>query len=509
MGLRHVIVLAAALTAVGTALFLYKWLVIGLPLTAGARAAAWDVEAQIRFSARGRPVKVSAFIPRDSAGMHVFDQRFVAPGYGLSASTAGPNRQVVLATRAAQGRQVIHIRFIVNRLATPEPAPRRVTARPEPAGLEGARLLAGQELLQAARSRSADERTLVAALMRAIAAPRPSDAVRELLGRAPTPARRVDAAVNVLSLAGIAARRVNGVDLAGPSKNVTFVSWLEALAGGRWTGFSAETGEPELPESYLPWWRGAQPLVSVEGARVPDLRVSFIELEEQTLDRILAQAGAGQSELVRFSLFGLPLGTQYVYKVLMVVPLGVFLLVILRNVIGIYSLGTFMPVLIALAFRETNLGWGLVLFTGIVSTGLLFRFYLERLNLLLVPRLAAVLIFVVLFMAASSVVTNQLGFERGISVALFPMVIMTMTIERVSVLWDERGPFQAILQALGALVIASLCYLVMTQPAIEYLFFTFPELHLLVLAATLMIGRYSGYRLLELERFRALAQGAR
>ncbi len=49
----------------------------------------------------------------------------------------------------------------------------------------------------------------------------------------------------------------------------------------------------------------------------------------------------------------------------------------------------------------------------------------------------------------------------------------------------------------------------MTQPAIEYLFFTFPELHLLVLAATLMIGRYSGYRLLELERFRALAQGAR
>ena len=147
-------------------------------------AAAVSAVSNPACAAR-RPVKVSAFIPRDSAGMHVFDQRFVAPGYGLSASTAGPNRQVVLATRAAQGRQVIHIRFIVNRLATPEPAPRRVTARPEPAGLEGARLLAGQELLQAARSRSADERTLVAALMRAIAAPRPSDAARGPAARAP------------------------------------------------------------------------------------------------------------------------------------------------------------------------------------------------------------------------------------------------------------------------------------------------------------------------------------
>ena len=55
-----------------------------------------------------------------------------------------------------------------------------------------------------------------------------------------------------------------------------------------------------------------------------------------------------------------------------------------------------VPVLIALAFRETALVAGIVLFVVVVGFGLLVRFYLERLRLLLVPRLTAILILVVL-----------------------------------------------------------------------------------------------------------------
>ena len=44
---------------------------------------------------------------------------------------------------------------------------------------------------------------------------------------------------------------------------------------------------------------------------------------------------------------------------------------------------------------------------------------------------------------------------------------------------------------------------------LQHLFFVFPELILCVLAATILLGRYTGYRLLELKRFKALAtQGA-
>jgi hypothetical protein len=41
---------------------------------------------------------------------------------------------------------------------------------------------------------------------------------------------------------------------------------------------------------------------------------------------------------------------------------------------------------------------------------------------------------------------------------------------------------------------------------IEHLVFVFPELLLLVIVATLLMGRYTGYRLLELRRFRAFAK---
>ncbi|HVF33690.1 MAG TPA: 7TM domain-containing protein, partial [Candidatus Saccharimonadia bacterium] len=131
---------------------------------------------------------------------------------------------------------------------------------------------------------------------------------------------------------------------------------------------------------------------------------------------------------------------------------------------------------------------------------------LERLRLLLVPRLTAVLILVVLLMALVSVVSNKLGIEIGLSVALFPMIIMTMTIERMSIAWEERGPAHAIREAVGSLIIASLAYLVMTWERVEHLVFVFPELLLVLFAITLLIGRYSGYRLVELFRFRALAR---
>ncbi len=208
--------------------------------------------------------------------------------------------------------------------------------------------------------------------------------------------------------------------------------------------------------------------------------------------------------LLAYSLFSLPLSTQQVYRIILTVPIGVFLLTVLRNVIGLRTFGTFMPVLIAIAFRETHVLWGVFLFSIVVSIGLLARLYLENLRLLVVPRLASVLIVVVLTMAGISIVSNQLGLQRGLSVALFPMVIMTMTVERMSVTWDERGPAQMLQLGISSLAVAALAHLIMVNAYVEHLCLVFPELLLVVLAGTLLLGRYSGYRLLDLLRFKAL-----
>src|SRR5690606_26599027 len=248
---------------------------------------------------------------------------------------------------------------------------------------------------------------------------------------------------------------------------------------------------------------GERPVLALEGDVPATLEFSIgrnladaIAIAERRLE-------VRNADLVRYSLLSLPLQAQETYRILLMVPIGAFIMLLLRNLVGVKTYGTFMPVLIALAFRETALVAGIALFVVVVGFGLLVRFYLERLRLLLVPRLTAILILVVLLMAAVSVLSNRLGLEVGLSVALFPMVIMAMTIERMSVAWDERGAGSAIKEGVGSLVVAALAYLAMSWDRLEHLVFVFPETLLLLFAAALVIGRYSGYRLSELLRFRA------
>jgi hypothetical protein len=283
---------------------------------------------------------------------------------------------------------------------------------------------------------------------------------------------------------------------------------LQVRAGNHWRAYDPDTGQPGFSERrHFAWWTGDDPLLKIDGARVVRRTLSVSRSQEQAL-AVAMEAGRQRfPSLHALSLFSLPIETQAVYRVLLLIPVGALILVLLRNLVGIKTFGTFMPVLIALAFRETQLLWGIVLFSLVVGLGLAVRFYLDRLRLLLVARLAVVLTVVVLLMAGLSVLSQQLGMPRGLSLALFPMVIMTMTIERMSIVWDERGSTEALLQGAGSLVAAAVAYVAMFRPRLEHLVFVFPELLLLVLAALLLLGRYTGYRLTELARFRALARG--
>jgi len=134
------------------------------------------------------------------------------------------------------------------------------------------------------------------------------------------------------------------------------------------------------------------------------------------------------------------------------------------------------------------------------------RSYLSHLNLLLVPRIAAVLVFVILIFAAIGIASHKLGWESGLTITFFPMIILSWTIERMSVLWEEEGPREVLIQGGGSLLTASLAYPVMVHPNVEHLAFNFPELLLVLLAIIIMIGSYSGFRLLELGRFEPMTR---
>ncbi len=95
-----------------------------------------------------------------------------------------------------------------------------------------------------------------------------------------------------------------------------------------------------------------------------------------------------------------------------------------------------------------------------------------------------------------------MGLSLGLSVSLFPIVILSMTIERMSIIWDERGYGEALKQGFGTLFVSTMIYFVIKNSIIEHIMFFFPELLFILFAATLLLGRYSGFRLTELYRFK-------
>ena len=503
----HPYLLAAFLAVIGVSIFVYKYAGLGLPLTPEESSQTWQLETRIAFRAGMGPIKVSLQFPSLPGRYAVIDQNFVAPGYGLFTQANGANRQSVFATRDALGEQVLYASFTVHRVPrATELIPMEESPPEDVVQLVGAKQLAARTVLDIARGRSADTPTLVLALLALFREAGSDDRVDALLDNHNDPREIAQAVVDVLGLAGVPARIVNGVRLVSGERNVRVVRWIEAYNDGFWRPYLLNARTPGLPENYFPWWRGDADFVESNFPGEVETLVTVARVTETTGRSALVPVGFMERSLLEFSLFTLPLDVQQVYRVILMVPLGVMVLVLLRNVVGVVMFGTFMPVLIAVAFRETTLLWGLALFTLVVGAGLLVRVYLEYLKLLVVPRLACVLIVVIILMTLLSILTHKLGVDRGLSVALFPLVIITMTIERMSIVWDESGPGTALKQGLGSLASATLCYFIMSIEYLEHLFFVYPEILFVMLAITILIGRYSGYRLTELWRFREFAK---
>lgn len=503
MNNRHIYFLSVVLTVLSLALFFYKAKVLGFPIAPEAQTQIWTIEAAVTFEPGPAAVKVTLRIPGLTPGYAIMDENFISRGYGTSTRSAPAGREVQWAIRQASGTQTVYYRALLYR--DPNRAAEDTTpAFPEAPKVDEPSRIALESLIADVRQQSADVASFTTELLKRINSGDGDQSVMLFLNKGSNAADRARLATMFLASAQIPARVVHGVMLRDRSGEVQPEVLLEVHDGVQWLYFNPRTLEQGLPADFLIWWRGDQPVADIDGAS--HLGVT-LAVQQSMLDALLiAERRAQQSgsHSAEFSLFSLPIATQAVYSVLLMIPIGALVIVLLRNFIGIKTFGTFMPVLVALAFRETRLVWGLVLFAMIVSLGLLMRFYLEKLRLLLVPRLTCVLTIVVLLMAGISVLSHRLGLQPGLSIALFPMVIISMTIERMSIVWEERGALEAIQEGSGSLIVATIAYLVMGVGWLEHLVFVFPELLLLVIAATLLVGRYTGYRLLELWRFKGV-----
>ena len=510
--LRHALLLALLLIIVGGGIFLTKVIKLQYPLAPDEKATIWDFEIYLEFDGRDDPARLAVYLPAGDVERTFPQEQFFNGPFGLSLVTEPEtrNRRAVWTYRYPSNRKVLRYTAKTIGETSSTPLPTSFTRRDPPPPAEEPDPVKRQAFIVWSadmRRRSADDvsfadLTLSEIFQSASGNQQSADEISVLMNDRSTILTRLELARETLHSQGIPARIVNGVYLTEGRRRVDLQHWLEYHINGEDLRYFPN-GEPSR---FFTIWYGDNELVEASGIDELDTQLTLKSQQNAAIDIARNTKGPLRSFNKFFSFNDLPLTTQLVYKVLVTIPVGITILVFLRQFIGIKTVGTFMPVLIGIAFRETALLNGLLLFSMLVALGLAIRFYLERLQMLLVPRLAVVLISIIIMMAGITLIMSDSDQSIGLSISLFPMVILAMTIERMSITWEEASPGEAIKQGIGSLIVASVTYLAMSNVQVEYLMYQFPELLFVLMGLCVLMGRYTGLRLSELWRFRQLAK---
>jgi hypothetical protein len=498
----HLKILIAVLVTLGIAITAYQIVALGIPVTEDETDDLWNIDAKVEFVASAKdPVKVQMFVPPLARDYISLNESFISNNYGVSVNRIDGNRKVTWSARRASGNQTLYYRLVLTKRYNGDKPRTKGPIFRDSMVIDGPEKIAAEALLAPIRQHSADVETFIGEAIKRVNILSDDNVKLLLAGDTSTP-NKARVTELLLSIAHVPMEKVHTIRLIADQPQTPEL-WLRSFNGKDWLYFNPDTGAQGLPEDRLLWWTGDENLITVEGGKKATVNFSLNNSEMNAIRLAKLTDENSDADFLSYSLYGLPLQTQQTFMIMVMIPIGVLVILILRNLIGLQTLGTFTPVLIALAFRETQLGFGIVLFTLITALGLSLRSYLEHLKLQMLPRLSVVLTFVVVLIAAISLFSHKLGLERGLSVALFPMVILTMTIERLSITWEERGASHAMKVAIGTLFAASLAHLIMSVPELTYFVFTFPAVLLILVGFMLAMGRYRGYRLTELMRFKA------
>ena len=506
---RPALWLAVFLFLISLSLIGYRVLRLGYPLLPTPSVKAWGVTMEIFFEPASRSEKemeIRASLPESRPGQTVIEQRDLSGSLQFHILPEGVN-QIGVWSGEPEGEGVLSYS------ATVLLNPKRVR-KPKPPGPESFPAVIADKSEQILARRLVQKWNSLDALgkLKAIGGtakgiwrkPMPDDndlkqwsAIQKKYG-----AER--ALLVLLRAADFPVRKVQGFVLA-ESVATQPDRWISVWTGKKWEHMQPETGDL-YPESVrlLPLMIGDAPLTSISGGKLQEVRWS---INKQTLSRWRAHFERIQKStrfLDRWSLFTIPNQFQEIFHILLLVPIGVLMISVLRNIVGFPTFGIFMPVLMALAFRSTGLGYGLGIFAGVVSIGYLLRRGIDRLRLLLVPRLSFLITFVILAFTVFALIGSKFGVREFMAVGLLPFVILSMTIERFFILIEESGASVALRTAAGSAAVAAITYKIIQIDPLQLTFFVYPELLFVIMGLLLLLGNYSGYRLSEILRFRIL-----
>jgi len=537
------VVTALALTVLTAALMAGRHYVLGSEIDGTPGTGTWKVTVVVEGRLSAASASITTVLPPDFRRQHVIDERFSSAELAHAIRTArdGGQRRAVWRARAGAARpQPFRLSYsfrCVTGMYRPTPGMlQRTHALDAAPGADGrdfrpAPLVESEHpdvavlaerlvsLDDSAAERARGLFDYVASLPAGDAAGA-LDCLHDLSGSDAGKSRLL---VALCRSRQIAARVVSGLVLAeGPP---ALYHWAEAWVENHWLPMDpagGHFGTARLPNNYLVLDLGNQP-VRGEEARF-QVRYAVTDLHESLAPEGAPPPSAAKRLWRKLSLVNLRPEEQGWVKFLLLLPVAALVVSVFRTVVGITTFGTFGPALLGLVCRDlSDFPWALGLFVGIMLFGWGVRRVLDRYHLLMVPRISVLLTCIVILLVVGLMLLGPYAGATHGYVALLPLIILTHMVERFWTVETEDGTAASFRTLLGTVVVAvvvtfvvnfdlpvnGVLHLFRRGPAVppdvvRTTLFRYPEALGFFLAAQLLIGRYTGYRLTELFRFRDL-----
>lgn len=473
----------------------YKIKYWGFTISPAQNSNVWTIESHINFLADGSPINVTLKIPAKNRWFKTLEENTTAPMY----KTKRLSDRIVFKAKNLIGEQNIYHKITIfdnvqNQSVIKSETKPSVFAP----NLDDKRLAQAQEILSLAKNSSNNK---ISQLITLFNQEPLNPVVSSYLPVQQTPKTKINTLIELLALDKTPARIARGIELKEGTQVFPDLL-LDVYTNGYWQIYNIETGEQKIPDNFILLQRGTDSLLDISGGTDSTIKFSIQKSITSAMNLASLRAKTTPAaNLFTYSIYSLPVAQQNTLKWLSVFPIAILVVVLIRNVIGIQTMGTFTPMLIAMSFVKTGFIVGLSCFVVILALGLIIRFLMSKFNLLLVPRISAVVIFVILIIHTMTI----LGFKFDIKIAqasvFFPIIITAWIIERASITWEEDGPANAGKELFNGLLTGILVYFVIENEFIRHLMFVFNELNLVILVIVMLLGTYTGYRLTELKRF--------
>lgn len=186
-------------------------------------------------------------------------------------------------------------------------------------------------------------------------------------------------------------------------------------------------------------------------------------------------------------------------------PLVAAVIAAARHIVGLSGFGIFTPAVIAVAFLATGVTTGILIFGSILLVATVARMVLRRMKLPSMPRMSLLLWFVSMGILALVLGSPWIRLESLIKINIFPILLLVLLAETFIEVQITRSLTSALQMTVETLVLALISFLIMSTRGLQEWVLLNPEITVLLIPVIdILIGRYSGLRLLEMWRFREL-----